>query len=496
MKKRILCAMLAAVMTLSLVACGGSESKTEEAPAATESQPVEEEAEKVDPANAPTLVWILPGTEQADHDKVMDAVNAITVEEIGVKIDMQYFDWSAYSERLNLNMAGGTEFDLCWLDASSIVSGAKMGGLVDLTEELTKVPVLEEQISDYAWDAVTVDGGIYGVPNEQIFATGGALAIRTDLVEKYGLDVNSIETVLDIEPFLEQVKQGEPDLFPFRATEVQNYFTNKYDYDPGSGVRLALDGTNKAYYNMDTPEFKEHVLKIREWYEKGYIRQDSATVTSDTAEYLAGKYAVYRTGQKPGVEAEEEAKLGIDLTIVPVGPTLITTRSITATTTGVSATSKHVEEAVKFLELVNTNAEVYNLICYGIEGTHYETLENGHIKQVENSGYAPNSSWEFGYQYNALLLENQADDTWEETKRFNQEAVKSIYLGFTVDTDPIKTEIAQCKAIYNEYNPIMYMGTEEVDAYWDTMVSRLKDAGMDKVVEEVQRQVDEYLAGK
>ena len=69
---------------------------------------------------------------------------------------------------------------------------------------------------------------------------------------------------------------------------------------------------------------------------------------------------------------------------------------------GISRTSKNPEKAFKFIELVNTDKDLYNLICFGIEGKHYNLDENGRVVFNDQGGYIPKACWKFGNQFNAL----------------------------------------------------------------------------------------------
>ena len=53
---------------------------------------------------------------------------------------------------------------------------------------------------------------------------------------------------------------------------------------------------------------------------------------------------------------------------------------------GIGKNSKNPEKALKFIELINTNEELYNLICFGIEGKHYYLDENKQVEYIDNSG--------------------------------------------------------------------------------------------------------------
>ena len=64
------------------------------------------------------------------------------------------------------------------------------------------------------WDGLSVDGEIYGIPNQQINGSRYGFIVQKRFADKYGLDPSTIKTIADIEPFLEQIKQNEPGIIP------------------------------------------------------------------------------------------------------------------------------------------------------------------------------------------------------------------------------------------------------------------------------------------
>lgn len=67
---------------------------------------------------------------------------------------------------------------------------------------------------------------------------------------------------------------------------------------------------------------------------------------------------------------------------------------------------------------------------------------------------------------------------------------------FIFDTEPMKSEYAQLQAVETEYlNPISN-GFKDYDENIDEAIEKLKAAGLDKFMEEVQKQFDEFMANK
>jgi len=247
---------------------------------------------------------------------------------------------------------------------------------------------------------------------------------------------------------------------------------------------------------LETAEYKQYLKKVREWYQKGYVRSDVMNVTDNEADLRAGKFAVGTEGTiKPGMEMERKAKYGYDCVIIPLSQPMLTTGSIVATLNAISSTSQNPEKAMQFLELVNTDKELYNLLSFGIEGKHYEKVSDTHIKVMENTKYSA-SNWMLGSPFNSYLLEGQADDTWEATKKMNEEAKPSPLLGFSFDMDPVKSKIAQIDSVVSEMAKALETGAVDPDQYLPQFIEKMKLAGADEVRAEIQKQINEWKTTK
>lgn len=451
-------------------------------------------AEETGGDNLPVLKVYMPAEPQNDMKAVMDEVNKITEEKIGAKIDMNFIDSGAYTEKMNMKLATKEYFDICftssWLNPYD--KGVKNKSYYPLNELIEKnAPKLKEEIPDYWWQAVTRDGDVYAVPNQQIASTTLALTMNKNWAEKYNLDVDSIKKADDIEPFLQTIKDNEPDYYPTRP--YGNYWVKNYESIASVvGLDKSETGKLKAIYEWDAQGYTDGLEKLRQWYEKGYFRSDIGSVLDDSSDFYANKYVVTGTGWKPGFEATQSAILGGEHIAIRIGTPLATGASLTGTMYSISAYTKYPELAIKYIELVNSDKDLYNLLCYGIEGKHYEWVDDTHIKLNEKGGYYPNSSWEFGNQFNAYLLEGQDNDTWEVTKAFNDSAEKSRLLAFVFDTSKVQTEITQISTVKSEYKNMLNNGSVDWRENFEEYKKKMLAAGAENVLNEVQRQLDEY----
>ncbi len=467
--KKIIALLLLAVMALSLVSCGSSDS------------------------DGVTITWLVPGDAQKDTKMVVEEINKILEPELGVKLDLQYISTSAYGEKMKMNMASGLAYDLCFTSSwlNNYKDAARDGGLYDITDLISDN--LKSQLSDAVWKGSEIDGRLYAVPNNQMMINQYAIGFRKDLAEKYAdqFDIYSVKSLYDIEPFLEIIKNNEPDLYGYNNRLSVSPFTMGTFASPVSntGITIRLD-TMELVNSHEQPEVIKAEETIRSWFKKGYLRPDYASAGGDTGsstEAIQGKYAVKVESWKPGLEAMQT---GVPYKYVPIG--VATMNPPIATMTGIGANSKHPEKAMEVLEFFYTNKEVYNLICYGIEGVHYNFNDEGKLVRVENSGYVPQGDWKFGNQFNAYVSEGMPDDIWEQTQKANDEAIQLPTTGFKFNTDPVKNELAQIASVYAEYADYVTIPDSEYAQFKQKKLKALEQSGYDKVFKEIEKQIKAF----
>lgn len=477
--KKIVSLMLAVVMCFSITACNNKK-------------------EGVKEEDVVTLTWYVPLSPQDDLELVMEEAAKITVPLIGAKIDLKCIEASSFSERMNMNMAAGSKFDMTFTGyVNPYLSAVNKGGLMDITELIEKETTeLKKSLPDYAWEAAEVDGKIYAVPNFQIYAPPTSLLMIKDVVEEYGLDYKNVKKMSDLEPFLEKVKENEPNLYPYKPHYGTSAWLNDKYETIQSGVAIRTDGSSpEVFFLYETPEYIEVLQTLHEWYKKGYIRSDLLSVGDESADIKFGKYVVSQSGWAPGAEVSAKINNGNkDMIIQPIMKPYLTKEKALATMIGIGRGSQHPEKAIKMIELLNTNKELYNLISYGIEGKHYTKDADGKISIIPDSGYVTNAAWMFGNQFNSYVQVGQDDDVWEQTKKVNDDSIKSPLLGFVLDTAPIKNEISQVSAVSGEYSEKSFI----VDGLGrrEEMMKKLDQAGRQKILQEIQKQVNEYWKTK
>jgi putative aldouronate transport system substrate-binding protein len=109
--------------------------------------------------------------------------------------------------------------------------------------------------------------------------------------------------------------------------------------------------------------------------------------------------------------------------------------------------------------------------------------------------YSPNRVM-LGNNLLLKLLDNEPADKYEFFNKFNSEAVESPLSGFWPDFTPIEAELAVISNLIEEYEEYLWNGVLDPEVYLPEYIQKVEAAGADKVIKEIQRQVDEWLKTK
>lgn len=444
-----------------------------------------------------TLKWYYINYElQQDQKAVEEAVNAYLKPKTNITLQLMPLVESGYKDKINTMMAANEEMDLLWTanwGGGDYENKANKGGLLELDALIEKFPKLKSAFPQMIWDDVKIGGKIYGVPNYQIAAKAEGFAIQKRFIEKYNLDVSKIKTHADIEPFLKQLKENEKDVIPLLSSSNMFSFGRQYGY-AATGYKIG-DPSYKIVDVPQTPEYKSFLDMTRRWYQAGYIYQDAATAKGDQKEALlkTGKVAVeWNVTMKPGGEVEDKKRFGgNDVVYVRLSEPEFT--GVQATMTSIAKTSKNPEKAMQILELINTDSTLFNLLTFGIEGKHYTKVGDNMIKINTAGGYKSDLGWVMGNSLIGYLKEGQPADTWTRTKQLNETAKRAETAGFKFVNDPIKTELANLTTVDQEFATALNTGAVDPATYLPKFIDARKKAGIDKIMAERQKQLDEWL---
>ncbi len=490
MKKK-LCALLAMLMLGSALAGCGEQTTVSKG----------EDPTKV-PEDAYEINWYMQGMPQEDVASVEASVNEYLKDKINATLKMHRLESSQYSKQVNTMIAAGEYFDLAFTAAWCLdyTSNSRNGAWLALDDYIaTYLPKTTEQLGPDIINNARVDGKLYAIPALKEMAEQRGWTYRKDIAEKYNIDMDSIKTFEELEPVLKMVQQNEPDMqYPIDwGSDRSPEALMKYETIAGTAVIFydneKYDG--KVVNLVDTPEYLEACKTANKLYKEGLVKKDIMTATDFEQRLKDGKTFCYVDFLKPGKAEETAANFDFELAQAPVTDIWEENGAGTGSMLAISRTSKNPERVMRFVELLNTDKYLNNLINFGIEGKHYKKIDDKTIEIVDNTPYTLQGyQWMQGNVFLNYLTEGEAPDKMEKLAEFNKNAKKPLDYGFKFDKTPVQMEIAAVSTVMSEYRKQVIMGSMDPEPIMKEYSAKLKTAGIDKIIEEAQKQYDEFLA--
>ncbi|MBQ9210778.1 MAG: ABC transporter substrate-binding protein [Clostridia bacterium] len=452
------------------------------------------------------LVWFMYTASETpiDWPEVEEALNAYSAEKIGVTVEYRYMD----ENQVALAMNSGEYFDIAftcdwWNDYATNVAA---GMFLNLNDYLDKYPALKDSIVEKAWEGVKVNGDIYAIPHMKDIGYEVFWILNTDyFINQKGFEVDQYISFEGIEPYFEAYKADHPDDYPFKMsyggiTSWQNALADWLNMDILIGLDWEAQGTDEettVKSALEIPAWKNRVAKLHEWYEKGYFNPDAA-VTESMPRAQAG---VVQSGQGWfGAETVWANVIKQPIYISRYDGPYMSTSSIRGSMTAVSSFSEHPDEALKLIELMNTDPWYRETARYGIEGKHYTRNEDGTVTRTElgSSNMGVQAYAQGHYTVGALeaspFPEVPTDiDQWTKTMANYENATLSAAMGFTPDLSTVENENLAVKAVIEEYRRELYTGTSDPEVVIPEMLERMNEAGLQTIIAEVQAQLDAFL---
>ncbi len=481
------------MLITALAGCGSSKT----------AQVTEEDPNTV-PEDTYEINWYTMGAAMGEVAEVEAAINDYIKDKINATIKITRMESGQYQQQMNTMMATGEYFDCCFAAnwVLDYAANAKNGGFLAIDEYIDKyMPKTKALMAEDIWDNVRVDGKIYGVPANKEFAEQRGWAYQTEIAEKYNLDMSQYKTFEDLIPMLKMIKENEPDLmYPIDWGTDRTPGSFWAGFQVCTGLKLDNDESKygrKVVQAIETEEYMENCRTAHRFYKEGLIKPDILTASDFSQRLKDGKTFVYMEFLKPGKAKEICQKFNFELDQVPVTEIIQLNGAGGGSMMAISRTSKNPARVARFLELVNTDKYLNNLMNFGIEGKHYTKISDDMIKITPNAGYTlSGETWMTGNVFLNYLVEGEDENKLKDLAEFNKDAIKPWYYGFVFDPIPVEQDIAAVKNVSEEYNKQMVLGAVDPDTLIDDYRAKMKAAGIDKVQEEAQRQLDEFLASK
>lgn len=366
---------------------------------------------------------------------------------------------------------------------------------------------LTYNISETLLNGVKVDGETYAIPNNVQIGEYTYMLVDRDLADKYKHTYESFANLVDCQVFINDIAENHKDILPIDSTfkecmdlyvwywnidvEEDEYGSDKYVIntdnkfsilgkfysDPSKVGRGSIDlGFTSLLADQ---EYRETLLCLKKYELDGCYRTENDIRKDPAISFTTGTYSMMRdafykeNGQKKsesdvdyGVYTDENGK---EYYLYIAKYPKADEDSLYGNMYAVSANTKNSQACVEVITLINTDAEVRNLLQYGIkqgeqadgQTPNYTIDEDtGELKRLNNL-YMMDIE-KTGNCFIAYPEEGLPADYWEDAKAQNNDALIDPLAGFDfnerladygtrLDTE----ELNDCSILSNEiYNTL------------------------------------------
>lgn len=452
------------------------------------------------------LVWYQIGEVQKDDPVVLEEVNKYIRRKIGVTLSIKKISWGDYNQKMRVLMQTGGRWDMCFTSSwtNDYLQNAQKGMYLELDALLQKqAKQMYERMDKRFWKAARVGGKIYGVPSEKEIGDCPMWVFTKEYVDKYQIPYEDIHSLEDLEPWLALIKEKEPQVVPLYLTK--DFTSPTYMDKIQDPVGIEYEDRSLTVKNVfDTDTMKSVLRTMHKYYQAGYINQDAPIASDDKS---VRRFVTKGDGQ-PYAELIWGKDLGYEVVVSRIRDTQITNASARGAMTAVNKDCEHPQKAVALLNLIYTDAYLRNLLNYGVEGVHWEKVRPDEKEREAASGKpfvydfkirltkkAKDYSvpyWVQGGLFNTYVLENEPLDKWASVQEFNDASKEAPSFGFDFCLDTVSAQATAFRSVLDEFGKALYTGSVDPEEYLPQLDKKLRAAGLTDVMEEMQRQVDEW----
>jgi putative aldouronate transport system substrate-binding protein len=468
-------------------------------------------------AEKPVLKWL--GFYAANLDPNSD-INAQEVEKItGYKVQYSMLPQDKGEEKLNLEIASGSDYDIVSIVAGHWYNLVAQGALLPLDDLLDQYgPNIKNAITPESWETVTNNGKIYGIPyRTERPNIEAAIFYRKDILDDLGLP--EPRTVEEFHEVLKKVKAAYPDMIPFTDSGETAYVEggtmtggiNVPSIYSAFGLYTDwMEINGELVPRILQPGMKDYIAFMAGLFKEGLIDQDLPInkIATKEEKFTSGRaFAMSSTwNDSPRIKPNllnniPDAELGyLDPLTDAQGNAGIKALYKLTRVTAIPKNSKHPEDAIKF---INTKLEPDNFtyLALGTEGETF-VVEDGKYRAINpifsekrsNAYWYMNGMDEHRYPDMWLARLHKSDAMIEAFENINENFDKFAVFDPTSMMPPLEAvtkNIAALVQLENEYYIKVLLGDENLDNF-DAFLETWKNSGGADMV----KAVNEWYASK
>jgi len=525
--------LLVVVMLVSMLAACSSKNDNNSQPssAAPPSTPAETASASVDDAKPDTskkveLVWYLVGESHPDTEKVVAEWNKMLEKDLNVTVKLNFTTWTDWQTKYNLLLSTGEKFDMIFASTwADYFKFAKQGSFLALDELLpVYAPETWSKVPQQDWVEATVvakgqdKGQIYAVPATYPEYTPDGLVYRDDWRQELGLpeitDVNSLEAYFDA------VKKAKPEVTPINGkayNEAFSLFKNSNGFEMvGSGegnvIMAKFDSPRDIVAYPFTDEYEAWVKRMKTWADKGFWTSDSLSSQKEPGDAIkTGNGAAYlRNAPAAGgfITDINKSKPEIKVAYFPFNrfhnyamPNLSVNNAM-----AIPKSSSNPERSLMVLDKLRNDPRYFDLMTYGIEGTHYSIDDDGKSLVTPPKGVEMTQDWKkydlasWGWRVDTMVREKQGAG-WAEfdglLEEFKSMSKPNVFAGVILDYEPVKANQAAVNQAFEQYGrPLMLGLVKDVDQALKKYREQLTKAGVEQLQDYAKTEAYKYFDEK
>ena len=459
------------------------------------------------------LKWLLPAETEyisAEAEERVEQELESFFEDKNLAIDLCFMEKDNYTEQVTQMLQTEQTWDILFLnqELNQVMRNETRKFFAPITDLLdTEYQQMYDLIPEYAWDVMTVNKEIYAIPNKHCWACQEGYYVEPAYLKAYGkgMKADSVAKFGQIGDFLKQVTYKEDCVGTYIPQDQweKELHSHGFYFSGGLetlGVVREIRGNYIVENMFETPEFEAYCYRMRNWQKDGYIREDS--VIRDVNE------AVISQEKEKGLFALEpidDIALGMEeehsLAALPTSEIIVSSNKVAEYATAFNVNSEYLPEAMAVVETIYHDKTIYNTILYGIEGKHFEKINDRQIRKIADSGYGPDDAGAvdatvLGNQYLSYLMGDSAYDQWETLEEWEENARVPENMGFFFRTTNVLDDIRNVSAILDSDLRLLETGSVDVDLFLPEFRGKLREAGADRIIAEYQVQLTRWINNK
>ncbi len=489
--------------------------------------------------NPVTINWYYPETNSKQAappnlSQVEVAINRIAVPKIGVRVNLQPIAEGQYAQKMAPMLQTGEANGIVWTSNWMLPFTTEVGAhafkpLNHLIAQ--RGQGLERVIGAKFLKGTAVNGTIYGIPNIQlevrhsgiygILLTSNVKKIAYPLKLKHVTALNywtspTVNSLAHLHKFLLAVHKALPEVTPLQLSAGYDGFDSTwYGYwtvQPSAWdqnnpnlpffIRIGKYGKTPPKITLALNAQKQFIAMMHEWYQQGLINKNAGTMTSSqtmaaplgSSVMIGWNNAPDWTGTTGALPASEVGKYRDLLFYFNNGPLHGAYEFVgdQSTINAIAAGTTHPRHAMALLNMVNTNARVYNLLVNGIAGVDYTKTGPNRIKYTKSgSTWFQNSSWVMGDVFNGYMTNTSPGYSFNLVKKWNSSGIASPAVGFTFNPTSVQSQIANMSSVASQWVQPLFNGVYPVSKF-NQFEHQMQAAGQAQVLKAMQQQFDAW----